>query len=161
MAVAWRTTRGARREGGFGFIEVMISLLLVMVAAAAGVAVLGATIHATSFANGVQAASRLGQDVIDRAMAQPFDSLTGAAGDPVCKDPVDRDASNNPVAIRVDHSRSDETSGGSAGNYALYTRRCYVTVVSASYKRIGVVVSWVDGGSGRNHRVIMGMNRAR
>jgi hypothetical protein len=147
-------------EHGFGFIEVMISLLLVMLAAGAGIAVLGATIHATSFANGIQAASRLGQDVIDRAMAEPFDSLTGTTSDPVCKDPVDRDSANNPVSIRIDQSRSD-VAGGSAGNYALYTRRCYVTAVTSDFKRIGVVVGWVDSRDSRSHHVVMGMNRAR
>jgi hypothetical protein len=161
MPIATHPAASLRREGGFGFIEVMVSLLLVMLAAAAGVAVLGATIQATSFANGIQAASRLGQDVIDRAMAEPFDSLTGTTTDPVCKDPVDRDPSNNGVSIRIDHSRSDQTTAGSPGNFSLYTRRCYVTDVMAGYKRIGVVVSWVDSRDGRSHRVVMGMNRAK
>jgi Tfp pilus assembly protein PilV len=139
------------REGGFTFIEVMISMLLIMIAAAAGIAVLGATIQTTSFANGIQAASRLGQEVLDRAMAEPYDSLTGTSSDPVCKSPVD----GAPIYM---------ASTQTAGNFATYTRSCYVTTVTAgnvTYKTIGVVVSWVDSRDGRSHRVILGMNRAR
>ena len=148
MTISSRPTTSRPHEAGFGFVEVMVSMLMLMIAAAAGIAVLSATIQATSFANGIQAASRLGQEVLDRAMTEPFDSLTGTSGDPVCKDPVD------PSPIYV-------TGAGSAGNFATYTRRCYVTAVSTDYKRIGVVVGWVDSRDARPHRVIMGMNRAR
>jgi hypothetical protein len=161
MPILPHSTTGRLSEGGFGFIEVLVSLLLVMVAAAAGIAIIGATIQATSFANGIQVASRLGQDVLDRAMAEPFDNLTGTSSDPVCKDPVDQDSSNNPLQIRVDHTRSDNSSGGSPGNFTLFTRRCYVTTITSNYKRIGVVVGWADSRDSRWHHVVLGMNRAK
>lgn len=132
----------------------MVSLLLVMFAAAAGIAVLGATIQATSFANGIQAASRLGQDVIDRAMAEPFDSLTGTSSDPVCKAPVEA----APIYA--------SPQGGSAGNFTSYTRNCYVTSLASdaqgvSFKAIRVTVAWTDSRDGRAHGVTMGVQRAR
>jgi Tfp pilus assembly protein PilV len=136
-------------ERGFGFIEVMVSMLLVMLAAAGGIAVLGATIQATSFANGIQGASRLGQDVIDRAMAEPFDSLTGTSSDPVCKAPVDA----APITA--------SPQGASAGNFTTYTRNCYATTFSTNYKAIRVTVDWTDSRDNRPHRVILGMQRAR
>lgn len=151
--IASRSTSG-QDQGGFGLIEVMISMLLVMFAAAAGVAVLGATIHATSFANGIQAASRLGQDVVDRAMAEPFASLTGTSSDPVCRTPVDL----APITV--------SPQGGSPGNFTTYTRNCHVTNLlsdssGVSFKAIRVVVTWVDGRDGRTHAVILGSQRAR
>jgi len=142
-------TRDRPREAGFGFIEVMVSMLLILLAAAAGIAVLGATIQATSFANGVQAASRLGQDVLDRAMVEPFDSLTGVtATDPVCKAPVEASIMASP-------------QGSSAGNFTTFTRNCYVTNLTSNFKAIRVTVTWIDSRDARSHTITMGTQRAR
>jgi prepilin-type N-terminal cleavage/methylation domain-containing protein len=168
---------GATR--GFTIIEVLISLLLVLLAAAAGFSILAATVSATQFSAGAQVASRLGQDVLDQAMAEPYlsggtGSVLGQGGSvcqsatvlPALPDRSNASDPNNtacPQTAGVRYLRADLTAADAGapapGNGTTYARWCTTTTVN----NLAVVTTrlcWVDGRDGRTHWLTMGVQRA-
>ncbi len=139
-----------RRNSGFGMMEVLVSLGLLMVCAAGSVAMLVTSIISTSFSGSVQTAYRLGQTVLDRAMIEPITLLQcgGVAGS-ACQT-----VENNLLA--------DGTTGAaSGGNSVRYTRSCAVSCPPNGPRTISVTVSWPRlSGNGNPHSITVGVMRA-
>lgn len=132
-----------RADSGFGLVEVMVSLLVVLLAAAGGIALLMSTIYSTMFSGAAQTASRLGQEIIDRSMAEPFATLGTSTS--VCQ--------STPSIVF-----GQGTTGGT-GNWLQFTRACNMTILGDGMKLVDVTVSWTEK-SGRVRTFNMGSQRA-
>lgn len=138
--------RRRRRRGGFTLLEVLVCLLLLMVAGAGGLAMVVTTIQSTSFANAAQTASRLGQQLLDQAMVEPFDSL--GVGTSTCR-----------TTLPPVYATGSPTGGGTPGNSLTYNRVCTVTPLTNGMKVLRVDTSWMDG-AGRTRTITVASQRA-
>ena len=125
-------------ESGFGLIEVLISMLLLIVAATGGLAMLASTIYITQFSGTAQTATALAQDITDRSSLESYATL-GTAGVSVCPATspaasgcVDGTAGTPPACIVKTINKVD------------FTRKCLVTVGLNNIKTVAVSVSWSD-----------------
>src|SRR3954451_2909811 len=109
---ARRRPRRAGRSGGFLLIEVMIAMLLLMICGAGSLALLSGVFFSTGYSGQVQTASRLGQEVLDRAMLEPF-ATVGSPPNSAC------------VTSAVYATGATTPSG--PGDNVQYTRSCAVT----------------------------------
>jgi type II secretory pathway pseudopilin PulG len=145
--------RRRRRRSGFLLIEVLISLLLLTVAGAGALALLGTVVSSTQFSGQAQTAMRLGQDLLDRVMQEPFATIgtTGSA----C-------VLTEPEQITANGLRLTIAQAG-PGNMVPYTRSCQVitigTGVGAGLKVIRVRVVFQDG-TGTTRTIRLGGQRA-
>jgi hypothetical protein len=120
-------------------IEVLISLLLLTVAGAGALALLGTVVTSTQFSGQAQTAMRLGQDLLDRAMQEPFATVGLPGSACMLTEPEPITANGLRVSI----------AQASAGNMVQYTRSCQVIIVGAGVgaglKIIRVRVTFRDG----------------
>lgn len=131
-------------------VEVLIAVLLLTIAAAGSVALLGSVFFSTSYSGAIQTATRLGQVVVDRTMTEPFDLMGTGPG----------------TACRVNdivYANGTSQSAGPGDNVA-YRRDCVVTTVpggslGAGLKRVAVTVTFTDAQNQRR-RVSLGTLRA-
>jgi type II secretory pathway pseudopilin PulG len=144
--------RRRRRGSGFLLIEVLISLLLLTVAGAGALALLGTVVSSTQFSGQAQTAMRLGQDLLDRAMQEPF-ATVGLTGSACVNETEDITATSQKISV----------DPGSAGNKVGYRRECSVitigTGVGTGLKVIRVRVKFQDG-TGTNRTIRLGGQRA-
>jgi hypothetical protein len=120
-----------RRPRGVLLIEVLMSMLLLFISAAGSLAMLMVVIRSVGFSNAAQTASRLGQEVLDRVMLEPF----AAVGQPgsAC------------VASEANLFGTGASGTSGAGNSIPYTRTCSVGLLGNGMAVVRVAVSWVDG----------------
>jgi type II secretory pathway pseudopilin PulG len=137
-------------------IEVLIALLVLMVAAAGSLALLSSIIHSTQFSGQAQTASRLAQDLLDRALAEPFATVGTAGSACVAAEPGPNQT------VYADGRRTDLTSG-SPGNKVEYRRKCTVQTLGigagAGLKVIRVRVEFQDE-TGTWRTIRLGVQRA-
>jgi len=131
--------RRRRRSSGFLLIEVLISLLLLTVAGAGALALLGTVVTSTQFSGQAQTATRLGQDLLDRVMQEPFATIGLAGSACVATEPEDITANGLRLSI----------AQAGPGNMVPYQRSCSVitigTGVGTGLKVIRVRVRFQDG----------------
>src|SRR5262249_2749651 len=133
-------------ERGFGTVEVLVSLLLLMVTAAGGLGLMASSIYATAFSGQVQTATRLAQEVLDRTMVEPYGQI-GSFGS-ACR------PTEPPIYAHA------QTTQGGAGNTVSYQRTCTVQPLAGPLLSIRTQVSWTER-SGRVRTVSLGVLRAQ
>jgi type IV pilus modification protein PilV len=155
------------QEQGFGMIEVLVSLLLMVIAAVGGLALLASTLYANQFAANAQTASRLGQEIIDRMVAEPF-ATVGTAGTCATNCSNCEAATgctwSTPLGMAPVYANSTNQPG--PGARVPFTRNCCIQPLLNGIKIMNVRVSWTDtqiveaDGTARVRSVRVGAQRA-
>jgi hypothetical protein len=136
----------ARRSGrGIVLVEVLMSIMLLAIVAAGSVGMVLVTVRGNAFAGSVQTATKLGQQVIDQLMLEPFATL--GVGASSCKT----------VAETV-YATGSANAGG-AGDTQPYTRSCAISPLPNGIKVVVVTVQW-DDAAAKQHTIKLGTQRA-
>jgi len=145
--------RRLRRQSGFLLIEVLISMLLLTVAAAGALALMGSVVTSTQYSGQAQTAMRLGQDLLDRVNMEAFGNLGGVGSACVLNETEDLTATGLRVSL----------DSGTVGNKVGYRRGCQVITigsgVGAGLKIIRINVKFTDT-TGKLRTIRLGGQRA-
>lgn len=128
-------------------LEVMMSLLLLILCAAGSLGMMMVTVRANSFAGSVQAATKVGQHVIDQMMMEDYNTL--GVGNSSCRTTWETVYANGLA------------SAPGVGSNLPYERRCFLTPLPNGLKIVRVEVRWKDSADDtRYHTINLGVQRA-